>query len=821
MTNPDHDRVQALLDALTLDEKLLLLGGQPASGEFERSGGVFGVERIGLPALRFGDGPVGVNWWTNASTCYPTLLCLAASMDESLAFAYGRALASDCRSAGIHVLLAPGVNLYRSPLCGRNFEYLGEDPELAGLLAAAYIRGVQSQGVAATVKHLAANNQEYDRHGISADVDERTLREVYLRPFELAITEGRSACVMTAYGLLNGQHCSENRWLLKTVLRDEWGFDGLVMSDWISVHSTVQTFNSGLDLEMPSARFFAAEAVRAALAQGLITDVELDEKIRHRLNVMARFGWLDPRHKQPDPAFPSCNPESEAVALEVARRGIVLLQNEGGLLPAPPASVRRIAVLGHHPGAPILCGGGSAYTPPHSSVTLAEAIRLVYGPDVEVSVHACIDPWRGEAVYPASVFTSPDGQPGLDARYFDNDTWQGAPALCRTERKIDMFFGDKQPEGLSGAALFSASWSGSIAVDWDGDTDFYFQAADGFLDVAVAGITVFGGLRGAGRSTLRLARGKHPVEVRFRQTQNGYVTIRFGYAATSLSRLDYEAGLAAARAADLVVVGAGFVSQTEGESHDREFAIDPLQVSLINDAAAVSDRVVAVLYAGGAVQTDPWLPKVRAVLCLWYPGQNGTLAAAEILAGITNPSGKLPFTWEKDLPDRGAHEFYHDTDGDRRVSYGDGVFVGYRHFDRLDISPRFAFGHGLSYTTFSYENLEIAVEASAAGRIEAIVIEFDLCNTGSVRGTECALIFVGDDEASVPRPLRELKATVPVTLNPGEKQTVQIRLDERALSFWHPDAGRWLSEPGGFTVWVGPSAICLPLCGRFQLAGVR
>lgn len=821
MKSHEHDDPEALLQALTLEEKILLLGGRHGQGSADRTGDVYGVERVGLPELRFADGPVGVHWWTKASTCYPALICLAASMDEKVAFAYGRALGRDCRSAGVHVLLAPGVNLYRSPLCGRNFEYLGEDPELSGLLAAAYIRGVQSQGVAATVKHLTANNQEYDRHGISSDVDERTLREVYLRPFERAVKDGRSACVMTAYGLLNGQHCSENRWLIKTILREEWGFEGWVMSDWTSVHSTVQTLNAGLELEMPWARFLGADAVKFALAKGTVTEAQVDEKIRHRLRVMAQFGWLDPQHRQCDPAIPSRNPESEAVALEVARRGIVLLKNECALLPASPASVRRIAVLGWHPQAAVLCGGGSSYTPPHTSMTLLEAIALTYGPDVEIAAHACIDPWRGDAVFKTSAFSTPDGTPGLDARYFQNESCQGDPACSRIEERVDCYLGESRPDGLHGGGLFSAIWSGKLLVDWDGDTDFYLETEDGFLDVVVGGITVFASKRGAARVTVALARGHHAVEVRFRQTQKGYVKIRFGYAASSLSRLDYDAGLAAARTADLVVIGVGFVSQTEGESHDREFEIDPLQVALIHDVAAVSDRVAVALYAGGAVQTESWLPNVRAALCLWYPGQNGVLAGAEILAGITNPSGKLPFTWEKEPPDRGAHGFYHDSDGDRRVAYGDGVFVGHRHFDLHGISPRFPFGHGLSYTTFSYDNLQVGVEAGPGGGIAGIRISFDICNTGSVRGTECAMVFVGDDEASVVRPIRELKATAPVFLEPGEKQTVHIKLDERAVSFWHPGVGRWLFEPGGFTVWVGPSAGNLPLCGRFELAGVK
>ncbi|MEI6033775.1 MAG: glycoside hydrolase family 3 N-terminal domain-containing protein [Verrucomicrobiae bacterium] len=808
MSNP-----KLLLAALTLDEKIKLLGGTMVRSSQARDGDVFGIERVGMPPLKFADGPVGVHWWTQASTCYPALICLAATMDAEQARAYGSALGDDCRAVGIHVLLAPGVNLYRSPLCGRNFEYLGEDPELSGQLAAAYIRGIQSRGVAATVKHFAANNQEYDRHGISSDVDERTLREVYLRPFERAVKEGGSACLMTAYGLLNGQHCSENSWLTDQILRGEWGFDGWVISDWTSVHSTVQTLNSGLDLEMPWGRFLNPAAVHAALASGLVSAAKLDEKILNRLQLMARFGWLNPQHRQLDPAIPSQNPASEAVALDVARRGMVLLKNDSACLPARPGSVRRIAVLGHHAQTSVLCGGGSSYTRPYSSVTLADALAQVYGPEVQLDLHACVAPWRGEAVFSASAFFTPDGQPGLAARYFEGDRFDGAPATA-TDDRLDFLLGESRPPAIKGGALFSAIWNGEIVIEEGGGTDFYMDTEDGYLDACLDGEPLFTSHRGPCRRTLELAPGRHAVEIRFRQTQKGYVKFRFGYEPAINARIDCEAGLTAAAQADLVIVAAGFVSQTEGESHDRDFEMDARLVRMIEDAAAVSSRIVVALYIGGAVQTVPWLDKVQAALCLWYPGQNGTLAAAEIIAGLTNPSGKLPFTWEKQLEDRGASACYQDADGDRRVSYDDGIFIGHRHFDRHGIEPRFPFGHGLSYTTFAYENLRIDSPAADG----SATLRFDIRNTGKFNGTESAMIFVAA-ESSVPRPVREFKASATATLAPGERQTLAVTLPPRAFAFWHPDKKMWVIEPGEYTILVGPSAKELPLQAKLTLRG--
>lgn len=697
-------RIQTLLDTLTLDEKIRLLGGQMSFDQENRDGDVFGISRVGLPSLKFADGPIGVHWWTKAATCYPANICLAASFDPELAYRYGEALGIDCRAVGIHVLLAPGINLYRSPLCGRNFEYLGEDPELAGLIAAAYIRGVQSQGVAATVKHLAANNQEYDRHGISSDVDERTLREVYLRPFELAITEGKSACVMTAYGFLNGKHCSENAWLINQVLRRDWGFgDGFVMSDWTSVHSTIQTLNSGLDLEMPWAKFLTAEKNRFALATGTVSPTRIEDAVRHRLVLMERFGWLDPDHSQQDSSIPVRNHDTEAVALEAARRGIVLLKNDQAILPARPGSIRRIVVLGHHADAHVLCGGGSAYTRPHESITLLEALRQTYGTGTEIEYHRCLQPWRGNEAFTATAFTTSEGQPGLRARYFNNQRCEGTPVHEETIPHFHITHGESRPHASINAPLFSAIFEGIITITHTSETDFYMSSEDAFLTIQVGNDILFERHRGPCRVTRTLNSGTYPIKIRMEQTQTGYLGYHFGFESSDQARVNYAAGLDAARSADLVLVATGFVSQTEGESHDRDSELDPRAVQLITDAAsAAPGKTVPVLYIGGAVQTDPWLDTVPAALCLWYPGQNGTLAAAEIIAGITNPSGKLPFTWEKCLEDRGSYLFYHDTDGDRRVAYGDGIFTGYRWFDRHAIEPRFPLGHGLSYTTFAY-----------------------------------------------------------------------------------------------------------------------
>ncbi|HVZ32446.1 MAG TPA: glycoside hydrolase family 3 N-terminal domain-containing protein, partial [Polyangiaceae bacterium] len=324
-TAPSADierRIQAMIDQLPVEDKILLLGGKQGNGGAQANSATFPLRRIGLPELRMADGPMGVHWWCDASTAYPALIAAAASFDADLWYRLGTALGRDCRARGVHILLAPGVNIYRAALCGRNFEYAGEDPFLSSRFAVGYIRGVQDQGVAATVKHYAVNYQEYGRHTVSSDVDERTLHEIYLPAFKAAVTEGGSAALMTAYNLVNGVHCSEHGPLINGVLKGSWKFDGIAMSDWLSTYSVADAANAGLDLEMPTADMFSLANLRQALASAAVSEATLDDKVRRILRVAVCFGWLD--REQQDASIPYDDPASAQVALEVARKGTVL-----------------------------------------------------------------------------------------------------------------------------------------------------------------------------------------------------------------------------------------------------------------------------------------------------------------------------------------------------------------------------------------------------------------------------------------------------------------------------------------------------------------
>ncbi|MDX2110544.1 MAG: glycoside hydrolase family 3 C-terminal domain-containing protein [Verrucomicrobiota bacterium] len=804
-------RVNALIQQLTLDDKIRMLGGH------HKEGMTLDIPRVGIPNFWMADGPVGVHWWTKESTAYPALIALAASWDEALAYKMGEALGRDCRSRGVHILLAPGVNLYRSPLCGRNFEYLGEDPILSGKLATAYIRGVQDQGVAATVKHFAANFQEYDRHGISSDADERTLREVYLKAFEMAVKDGGTAALMTAYNLINGEHCSEHDWLLQTVLKGEWGYSGLVMSDWDSTYSAVGAVANGLDLEMPWAKRMTAEQLKPALANGLITVAMLDDKVRRLLRLAVCFGWLD--HPQKDETIPYRDPKTEAVALEVARRGITLLKNDSATLPYDPATTRKVVVLGHAGVQPMICGGGSAYTTPHRLVTLVEGLKQLL-PEADIKHFTAVDLERPAKAFAGCMLYSPDGERGLRGEYFNNRTLAGTPALVRLDAQVDFGWYHANPIAPEvDKANFSIRWTGEIRPTKTAKHILFAKPHDAYYRVLLDDVVVMeSGKIPVSRlqsATMELKAGRsYKVQIEYFKDRD-WNAMRFGWEPVDAAFVDYECALHAASEADAVIVTAGFTGEIEGEGYDREFGLDLAQEALINSACSANPKTAVVLFSGSAVDVTQWLASTPALLHNWFPGQEGGLALAEVLLGKINPGGRLPFTWEKRLQDRSSFPYYHDTDGDKRVLLGDGVFGGYRHFDRAGIAPQFPFGFGLSYTTFALANLQVAKACITAG--EVVLVTVDVSNTGSREGTTTVQLYVSDVDARLPRPIKELKSFTSVTLAAGEKRTITFAVTESMLNYFDPDAKQWVAEPGVFDVLVGFDAGECPLKASLTL----
>lgn len=796
-------RINHLLSRLTLEEKIELLGGHDSLW------GTLANDKIGLPRMRMADGPTGVHCHEagvdSPSTVYPATIGVTASWNPELVERLGRSIARDAKARGIQILLGPGVNHYRAPQCGRNFEYMGEDPFLAARTVVAFIRGCQAEGVGATVKHFALNFQEYDRHNVSSDVDARALHEIYLPPFKAAATEAKVACVMTAYNLVNGVHCAEHRELITDILKETWGFDGIVMSDWASTYSTAATANAGLDLEMPFTVFMTKEKLLPAIAAGDVTEAVIDDKVRRLLRIAQRFGWLDGKPAR-EPALPLDNPESFSVALDVAREACVLLKNEENFLPLSAKKVKTLAVIGWHAHPGVIGGGGCSSFPCNHRVSMLDGLRGLLGDTVEI-VHEAGPPPSRHPVFERAVYRAPDGGAGLKAEFYDNPRFEDAPARVRTDRGVDHVFHSWPPVPEVKAEHYSVRWTGFIDVEHDGEHLFHYRSTCLQAQVWIDGDPLFDltayDCKNVTSVKRHLARGPHAIRMEWVKHVS-WADVFFGWEPASVPEAELEAAITAARGADAALVFTGFDLHTERESADRSYDLPSILERLITGVAKVNANTAVVLHAGGGAGMTSWIDQVKAVLHAWYPGQEGGRAVAEILFGHVNPSGRLPISIEKRWEDNSAFACYHDTDGDRRVALTDGVFSGYRHLDAAGIEPLFPFGHGLAYTSFAYAGLALSKTQAGAG--EAVTVSVSVTNTGDRAGAEVVQLYVSPEAAPLPRPPQELKAFAKVFLKPGETRVVELVLREEAFSHYDPASGGWQAAPGEYKVRVGASS---------------
>ncbi len=797
-------RVDAILKKMTLEEKIDYIGG--VDGMFIR-----GYPQYGIPRLKMSDGPLGVRTW-GPSTAYPAGIALAASWDSALVQRVGTMLGQDARARGVHFLLAPGVNIYRAPLCGRNFEYFGEDPYLASRMAVAYIEGVQSQGVVATVKHFVGNNQEWDRKRVSSDIDERALREVYLPAFEAAVKEAKVGAIMDSYNLVNGVYMTQDEYLNTEIAKIKWGFDGIIMSDWGATHDAAAAARAGLDLEMPSARFMNREKLLPQIQAGLVSVAMLDDKVRRILRKAIQFGFFD--RDQTDKNIPLDNPASRAVALEAARASMVLLKNEGNLLPLQADKLKTIAVIGPHAAVAATGGGGSSRVLPFSAVSPFEGIKKLVGSRAEV-VYASGLTLASEVSETTDFFVDDTHlRQGLTGEYFDH-RFQGSPGLVRTDSRIHFRFTKSYREG--GAEHFVVRWTGYYFPTEPGGYDFHIQADDGYRlyvdDRLIATNWPGQEFKPVPPAFAMLAGVPHKIRFECIKYEDD-IGIALGI--TPANNAEYERAKAAASKADVVVLCVGFDAPTEGEGADRPFQLPPAQDALIRTILAANKKTIVVLNAGGAVDMSAWIEHTPALIHAWYPGQEGGTALAELLFGQYSPSGKLPASFERRWEDNATFHSYHDPSHTFRVSYSEGVFLGYRHFDRsASVKPLFPFGFGLSYTTFQYANLRVS---PGPGGDAVATLTFDVKNTGSREGAEIAQLYVGDKHSHIERPVKELKGFAKVNLKPGESKTVRLTLNHRALSYFDAKEHHWTTEPGDFSILVGSSSAKIELEGKFTLA---
>jgi beta-glucosidase len=799
-------RVEDLLGKMTLEEKIQIIGG-------ENTFYTHPFPQLGIPSLKMSDGPLGVHDY-GPTTAYPAGIALAASWDVDLAKRVGAMLGKDARARGVNFVLAPGMNIYRAAMNGRNFEYFGEDPFLASRMAVSLIKGIQEQGVIATAKHFAANNEEYGRLEVSSDVDERTLREIYLPAFEASVKEAKVGAVMDAYNPVNGIFMTQNGHLNNEILKKEWGFDGILMSDWGATHDGIAAANGGLDLEMPSAGYMYKDTLLPAIKEGKISAATIEDKVRRILRKAIEFGFLD--RPQTMSTIPPLSQEGRQVALEAAREGVVLLKNTGNILPLDKSKTKTIAVIGPDAYPAVIGGGGSSLTKPFNSVSYLEGISNYLGTTADVLY--VVDAPPLEEVFANSKFvTTPGGSGGLKAEYFNNENLEGTPELVRTDAHIDFRWGDGSYALNEPVDHFSVRWTGYFVPDKSGDYSFYTNSDDGvrlYLDDERVIDDWQRHSETVNRYGKRLEAGRS-YRIRLEYFERvGAATVGFGITATGLA-LGRETKELAEKA-DVVILCVGFDSLTESEGADRTFQLPAGQDELIQQITSINRNTIVVVTAGGNVDMTRWIDRVPGLIHAWYPGQEGGTALAQILFGDYSPSGKLPASFERRWEDNATFNSYYPAKGEKRVRYAEGVFVGYRHFDRSTIKPLFAFGYGLSYTTFVYGNVSVSPLSGSVN--QPITVSFDVTNAGQYEGAEIAELYVGDGHASVPRPVKELKGFARVNLKPGETRRVAISLDRRAFSFYDVDKKDWNAEPGRYSLLVGASSDNIQLKASFVLS---
>ena len=786
---------------MTLEEKIDYIGG---IHDFY----IRPIPRLKIPSLRMSDGPMGVHDY-GPTIAYPAPVALAASWDVDLGRRVGLSMGNDARARGVHFVLAPGMNIHRAPMCGRNFEYLGEDPYLASRMAVSLIEGIQDRGVIATAKHFAANNQEFERYNVSSDVDERTLREIYLPAFEASVKEAHVGAIMDGYNLVNGVHMTQHDYLNTQVVKKEWRFDGIVMSDWGSTHDAIGAANGGLDLEMPSGAYMNRTNLLPAIEQGKVSVATIDDKVRRILRKAIQFGFLD--HEQTDTSIPLLDQSSRAVALEAARSGMVLLKNSGNLLPLDKEKIKTIAVIGPNVYPAVIGGGGSSLTKPFNAVSVLEGISNYLGPKVRV-LYGVENPPLEQIFAKQAFVTSPGGPSGLAGEYFDNETLSGKPALSRIDSTIDFHWDQGSYASGHAEGHFSARWHGYFVPTTTGYYTFYANSDDG-ARLYLSGNRVIDDWNPHSETidsySAHFEVGKsYEITLEYFDAGGG-ASLGFGVVRSEESVT--ENLLTLAKTVDAVVIGVGFNPNNEFEGADRTFGLPGAQDLLIQKLAAVNKNSIVVLNAGGNVDMSAWLDRVPVLLHAWYPGQEGGIALAQILFGEFSPSGKLPVSFERRLEDGATYNSYYTQPGAKGVSYSEGVFLGYRHFGRSPVKPLFPFGYGLSYTIFQYSGLQVSHDR------HDVKVSFKVKNTGNRQGAEIAQVYVADSHSHVPRPIKELKGFVRLDLKPGEEKAASVLLDRRSFAYYDTAGKQWKVEPGDFTIFVGSSSEKMELGGRVTL----
>ena len=785
--------IEALVTQMTLEEKCLMVSGE---GPWI----IPGCERLGIPDWCVSDGPVGVRGrQMGPGLVVPGPSALAATWDTGLITEIGQALGTECTDRKIDMLLAPTVNLHRSPRGGRHFESYSEDPELSSQMAVAYITGVQSQGVGACVKHFVANDQEFERTTINVDVDERSLREIYFPPFEAAVKQAGVRAIMGAYNFVNGHHACAQPELLVGVLKQEWGFDGLVVSDWGAIKETVAPAAHGLDLEMPGpGRCWGRGQLQEAVEAGMVDESLINDKVHRIVGFLDWAGRLGTPTDHDEASVE--RPQHRALARRAASSSMVLVRNDGGLLPL--ALDLTVALIGPGAADTALLGGGSASLIPHRTTTVLESLeerlgeRLIGhapGIDMRRKADAVPESWIADGV----SFELYDGF-GFDGEPFNNFT-QPLP--------FNVWIGELWPQDCDAMSVrlefaMTPEYSGRHRFCALGFAHARLYVNDELVaDNNIEGFSAGLGLHG-GHGYLDLEAGQ-AYRIRLDHTpREGGQWVSIVDVGVELADLDREEGLAEAAAlaarADTAVVVVGSSSEWESEGADRESIELPNQQNELVERVLDANPNTVVVLNCGAPMTLPWLDRAPAVLLAWYPGQEAGEAVADVLLGDADPGGRMPTTWAWREQDTPAYLNYPGEAG--VVRYGEGVFVGYRWYDARDIAPMIPFGHGGSYTTFEWDQPTVTGDGTER------TVSVPVTNTGDRPGSEVVQVYVAPPDGGVPRPPKELAGFAKLTLDPGETGTAVVTLSERSFARWDPETHRWTVDLGQYRLVVAASA---------------
>ena len=828
-----------MLAQLTLEEKISMVHGKSNDAY-----AMAAIARLGIPALAMADGPAGIN--EGKATALPAPIGLAATWDLAAAEQYGELLGRETEATGHNVFLGACMDIARLPVYGRLFEALGEDPILTGQMAVRSIQGVQHHPIVATAKHYNVNAQEENRLEVDAQLDERTLQEIYTLPFALAVQDGQAGAAMGAYNKVNGVHSCENPHLLTEILKQQVGFIGWVMSDFEATHSTVEAANAGLDQEMPSAKFFGDHLLQA-IQTGQVSLATLDDKVHRILRTMFAHGLFE----HPVQISPLPVEEHGKQAREIAGKGIVLLKNAGGLLPLSGQQVRSLAVIGGDADRNI-AGGGSSLVKPTYPVSMLEGIRRRVGEGVRVEYTEGVDPASaadllpGPPLVPSSVLTRTGSGPqvhGLYAQYWTNTRFEGEPRLVRTDRQVALNLGFfnyslfnasslRTPEEFNNA--ISVRWTGSLTAPVTGEYTLaltHLGTARLFLDgrllIDEPGVTL-----STQSVTLHLVAGQaYALRIDYAADRPEQYTplpgeLSIGAAIGSKVRFGWEhpggavpsamqEAATLARQLDVAVV---VVRDYRNEHADLpSLTLSNEQDLLVRTVVAANPRTIVVVASGGPVLM-PWLEQVPAVLESWYGGQEQGNALAAVLFGDVTPSGKLPVTFPRSDHDTPVSEPSQYSRTENVAHFSEGLAVGYRGYDQLGIEPLFPFGYGLSYTSFAYDQLHVEPETSDGTR--AVQVRFTVTNTGARAGAEIAQVYLGLP-ASTGEPPKRLVGWAKVEVEPGETREVSVTLDpnatSRPLSYWNVTTSGWQRAGGDYTVYVGASSRDIHLTGTLHI----